>query len=158
MARKTTALFLFVCAIVLCGAMEAESSQTIVLKIFDGKTRKALEPTGYQVRVDHQQMLHPDWVKQNEDGTATLTVPEGTHEIALHLAYQDSMELYISCDADKNAFGDVWYLVPQIMSKGFVAANGCAKPKVNEKYKTTAAPGELILFVREKNWKERAEE
>lgn len=158
MARKSISLLLFVCMIALSGAMKAETTQTIVLKVFDGKTRKTLVPTGYQVRVDHQQMLHPDWVKQNEDGTATLTIPEGTHEIALHLAYQDSMELYVSCDADKNAFGDVWYLVPQIMSKGFVAANGCAKPKVNEKYKTTAAPGELILFVREKNWKERAQD
>jgi hypothetical protein len=41
------------------------------------------------------------------------------------------------------------------MSKGFVTANGCAKPKVSEKFKTTALPGELILFVREKNMMER---
>jgi hypothetical protein len=44
------------------------------------------------------------------------------------------------------------------MSKGFVSANSCGKAKVNEKYKTTAAPGELILFVRERNWKERVKE
>jgi|SRR5215831_17695536 len=156
MARRTIVFLLAAWAIALCGTLHAESDKTITLKIFDGKTRKTLVPTGYQVRVDHQQALHPDWVKQNEDGTATLTIPEGTHEIALHLAYDDSMEIYVGCDADKNAFGDVWYLVPQIMEKGFVAADGCAKAKENGKYKTTAAPGELILFVRERNFKEKA--
>ena len=156
MVRKTIVFLLAVCALAPCGALNAESDKTITLKIFDGKTRKTLIPTGYQVRVDHQQTLHPDWVKQNEDGTATLTIPEDSHEIALHLAYDESMEIYVGCDVDKNAFGDVWYRVPQILEKGFVSANGCAKPKENEKYKTTAAPGELILFVRERNFKEKA--
>ena len=113
-------------------------------------------PTGFQVRVDHQTMLHPDWVKQNDDGTAELTIPADTAVVALHLAYQNSMELYVNCDAEKNIFGDVWYRVAEIALKGYVAANGCAKAKVNDKFKTTAAPGELIMFVREKNLKERA--
>jgi hypothetical protein len=156
MARKTTLSLLFVCLFALSGRLQAESSKTITLKVFDGKTGKPLVPTGFQVRADHQQSFHNDWVKPNEDGSAVLTVPDGTHDIALHLAYDQSQEIYVSCDADKNAFGDVWYLVPQIMDKGFVAANGCAKSKANDKYKTTAAPGELILFVRERNFKERA--
>jgi hypothetical protein len=102
--------------------------------------------------------LHPDWVKPNEDGTAELTIPADAHEVTLHVAYDNSMEIYVNCDKEKNAFGDVWYLVPAIMSKGMVTANGCAKPKVSEKFKTTAAPGELILFVREKNVAERAKD
>jgi hypothetical protein len=155
MARRTI-LFLLFALIVLSGTLQAESSKTITLKIFDGKSGKAVVPTGFQVRADHQQAFHNDWVKPNEDGTAVLTIPDGTHEVALHLAYDDSMEIYVACDADKNAFGDVWYLVPQVLDKGFVAANGCAKGKANDKYKTTAAPGELILFVRERNFKERS--
>ena len=158
MARRTIVSLLFVWAIALGSSGYGESTKTITLKVFDGKSGKAVVPTGYQVRVDHQQSFHNDWVKQNEDGSAALTIPDGTHEIALHLAYDNSMEVYVNCDADKNSFGDVWYLVPQIMEKGFVAANGCGKSKANEKYKTTAAPGELILFVREKNWKERAKD
>lgn len=155
MARRAI-FWVFVGALALCGAINAESNKTIILKVFDGKTGRPLMPTGYQVRVDHQQTFHNDWVKPNEDdGTALLTVPEGTHEIAIHLAYNDSMDVYVGCDADKNAFGDVWYLVPQITEKGFVAANLCGKSKQNDKFKTTAAPGELILFVREKNAKER---
>ncbi len=155
MARRKTISLLFA-LIALSSAMQAQSSKTITLKIFDGKTGKALVPTGFQVRADHQQAFHNDWVKPNEDGSAVLTIPDGTHEIALHLAYDDSMEIYVGCDADKNAFGDVWYLVPQVLDKGFVAANACAKPKPNVTYKTTAAPGELILFVRERSFKERA--
>jgi len=110
------------------------------------------------VRINHETMLHPDWVKQNDDGTAELTIPADTHEVTLHLAYDNSMEIYVNCDKEKNAFGDVWYLVPQIMSKGTVTANGCAKAKVSEKFKTTAVPGELILFVREKSMAERVKE
>jgi hypothetical protein len=156
MARRTIVFLFAVWAMALCCALNAETAKTITLKIFDGKTGKPIVPSGYQVRVDHQQTFHNDWVKANEDGTAELTIPDGTHEIALHLAYDNSMEIYVGCDADKNAFGDVWYLVPQIMSKGFITANLCAKSKTNDKYKTTAAPGELIMFVREKNFKERA--
>jgi hypothetical protein len=156
MARRTIGTLLLVWLMMAGAAIRAEEpTKTIIIKVFDGKTGKPLVPTGFQVRVDHQTMLHPDWVKANEDGTEELTIPADTHEIALHLAYNDSMDLYINCDKAKNAFGDVWYLVSQIMAKGMVTENGCAKPKVNEKFKTTAIPGELILFVREKNMMEQ---
>ncbi|WP_348262687.1 hypothetical protein P8935_23215 [Telmatobacter sp. DSM 110680] len=155
MARRTIGSVLLLCSVLLGTSYCAEPTKTIIIKVFDGKSGHPVMPTGFQVRVDHLTMLHPDWVKQNDDGTAELTIPADTEVVALHLAYQNSMELYVNCDAEKNTFGDVWYRVPEIASKGFVAANGCAKAKVNEKFKTTAAPGELILFVREKNLKER---
>ena len=156
MARRTIGTLLLMCLVTLGAGLHAqELTKTISIKVFDGKTLKPLVPTGFQVRVDHQTMLHPDWVKANEDGSAELTIPADAHEVALHLAYNNSMDLYVNCDKAKNAFGDVWYLVPQIMAKGTVTENGCAKPKVNEKFKTTAIPGELILFVREKNMMEQ---
>lgn len=158
MARRTIGSLLLAGVIGFCGVLHAEPGKTIVLRIFDGKTGRPVVPTGYQVRVDHLTMLHPDWVKQNDDGTAELTIPADAGVVALNLAYDNSMEIYVKCDAEKNTFGDVWYPVSQIMAKGYVAANACGKAKVNEKYKTTAAPGELILFVREKNWKERAQD
>jgi hypothetical protein len=156
MARRTIGTLLLVWLMMQGAALHAaEPTKTIIIKVFDGKTGKPLMPTGYQVRVDHQTTLHPDWVKANEDGTAELSIPADTHEIALRLAYHNSMDVYVNCDKAKNSFGDVWYLVPEIMSKGLVMANGCAKPKVNEKFKTTAIPGELILFVREMNMVEQ---
>src|SRR5262249_30846563 len=112
MVRRTIVFLFAIWAIALCGAMNAESTKTITLKVYDGKSGHPVMPSGYQVRVDHQTTFHNDWVKANEDGTAELTVPDGTHEIALHLAYNDSMDVYVNCDADKNSFGDVWYLVP----------------------------------------------
>ena len=152
MARRTIGILLLMWLVMLGAVLRAqELTKTINIKVFDGKTGKPLVPTGFQVRVDHLTMLHPDWVKANEDGTAELTIPANAHDIALHLAYNNSMDLYVSCDKAKNTFGDVWYVVPQIMAKGTVTENGCAKAKVNEKFKTTAVPGELILFVREKN-------
>ena len=158
MARRTISCLLFVWLFALCGAMHAQASKTITLKVFDGKSGHPVMPTGYQVRVDHLLAIHNDWVKQNDDGTAELSIPEDVHEFSIHLAYDNSMDIYVNCDAQKNTFGDVWYLVPQIMSEGMVMANGCGHTKVNEKYKTTALPGELILFVREKNWLEKAKD
>jgi len=158
MTRKAFGLLLLVLSIASGSAVHAEPTKVIVLKIYDGKSLHPVMPTGYQVRADHQTMLHPDWVKQNEDGSAELTIPADTAVVALHLAYDNSMELYVNCDADKNAFGDVWYHVPEIMQKGMVTTNGCGKAKVNAKFKTTAAPGELILFVRERGLREHAKD
>ena len=158
MARRKFGSLLFVWFFALCGALHAQDTKTITLKIFDGRTGHPVMPTGFQVRADHLKAIHNDWVKQNDDGTAELTVPSDAHEISIHLAYDASMEVYVNCDAQKNTFGDVWYLVPQIMSEGMVMANGCGHSKVNEKYKTSALPGELILFVREKNWIERGKD
>ena len=155
MARRTIGSLLFVWFFTLCGALYSQETKTITLKVFDGKTGHPVLPTGYQVRVDHLLAIHSDWVKPHDDGTAELTLPVDAHEVSIHLAYENSMEVYVNCDAQKNVFGDVWYLVPQIMSEGIVMTNGCGHSKVNEKYKTTALPGELILFVREKNWIER---
>lgn len=156
MARRKIGSLLLLCIAALCGTLYAQTANTITIKVYDGKTGHPVQPTGYQVRINHDRMMHGDWVKPNEDGTAELTVPADASAISLHMAYQDSMEIYVNCDAEKNAFGDIWYSVPQIMNKGLVTANGCGKTKANEKYKTTAGPGELILFVRERNWKERA--
>ena len=149
---------LFVWLIALSSTLLAQDTKTITLKVFDGKTGHPIMATGYQVRADHLKAVHNDWVKQNDDGSADLTIPSDVHEISIHLAYDNSMEIYVNCDAQKNTFGDVWYLVPQIMSEGMVMANGCGHAKVNEKYKTTALPGELIMFVREKNWFERGKD
>jgi hypothetical protein len=149
---------LFVWFFALCGALHAEDTKTITLKFFDGKSGHPIMPTGYQVRVDHRKLLHNDWVKPHDDGTADLTIPSDAHEISIHLAYDNSMAIYVNCDAQKSTFGDVWYLVPQIMSEGMVMANGCGHSRVNDKYKTTALPGELILFVREQNWFEKGKD
>ncbi len=158
MARRTIGLLLLVWLIALGGLLHAEATKTIIIKVFDGKSGHAVVPTGFQVRIDHLTTLHPDWVKQNDDGTAELTIPADSSVVALQLAYDNSMELYVNCDAKRNEFGDVWYRIPDIMSKGMVMENGCGKTKVNEKFKTTATPGELILFVREKNWKEHIQD
>ena len=158
MVRKRTGLLLLMGLIAFCGTLFAEPIKTITIKVYDGKSGRPIVPTSYQVRADRSTEMHSDWIKQKEDGTAELTIPADTSVVALHFSYDNAMELYVNCDADKNAFGDVWYSVPQIMAKGMVTSNLCGKSKENEKYKTTAAPGELILFVRERNWKERAED
>jgi hypothetical protein len=158
MARSKIGSLLLVCLFAICGALHAQNTKFITLKVFDGKTGHPVMATGFQVRADHLKEIHVDWVKQNDDGSAELTIPSDVHEVSIRFAYDNSMDTYVNCDAQKNTFGEVWYLVPQIMSEGMVMANGCGHTKVNDKYKTTALPGELILFVREKNWFERGKD
>jgi len=53
------------------------------------------------VRIDHQQTIHIDWVKHNEDGTGELKVPDNVSVFSLHATYNNSMDIYVNCDAAK---------------------------------------------------------
>jgi hypothetical protein len=172
------ALLLPVLLVALCGALPAQDTKTIMIRVLDGKTGKAIMGTGFMVRIDHQSNSHGDWVKQNEDATAVLTIPADARALSMHVAYDNSLEIYVNCDAEetKDTPGDLWYPVADIMSSGIVAPNGCTKSKVTETLRhlekrsesdknkeaerlaPSAKPGEFILFVRERNWKERAKD
>ena len=56
-------------------ALQAQSSQSVSIRLLDGKTGLSVKASNFLVRVDHQQLEHGDWVKKNEDGTGALTLP-----------------------------------------------------------------------------------
>jgi hypothetical protein len=124
----------------------------------DGKTGRLVSPENFMVRIDHQQTIHIDWVKHNEDGTGELKVPDNVSVFSLHATYNNSMDIYVNCDAAKQGDtpGERWYTVADILTAGFVTPNGCAKPKVADKLKVAAKPGELVVFVRRHNWMEQS--
>jgi hypothetical protein len=159
MARWTIrALLLLVLTSASCAfPQQAQESKIIKIRIFDSKTGKPVAPTGFMIRVDHQRTVHGDWVTQNEDGSGDLAVPIDATAVSIHESYDNSMEIYINCDTEKHkgALGDIWYSIADIMSKGFVAENGCGKAKDIAKLAIPAPePGVIVLYVRPLNWHE----
>jgi|CZKL01.1.fsa_nt_gi hypothetical protein len=156
MVRQTCGtLLLFTVALLI--PLHAQTTKKIALRVLDSKTGQRLTPTGYQVRINHQETAHGDWVKQGEDGTAELTLPGDAEILLIHANYQSSMETYINCDGEKQyqSPGPHWYTIEDILSKGVVTENGCVKPKDEPKLKADPKPGELVLYVRKLNWQEQ---
>jgi hypothetical protein len=159
MARWTfRALLLLVLTITSsCALLHAQESKIVKIRIFDSKTGKPIAPTGFMIRVDHQRTVHGDWVKQNEDGSGDLALPIDATEVSIHESYDNSMEIYVNCDTEKHKgmLGDLWYSIADIMSKGFVAENGCGKAKDVAKLAIPPPqPGVIVLYVRPLNWHE----
>src|ERR1700756_4708795 len=154
MARPT---FLIVPGLLLialvCQTASAQSPATITLRILDGKSGERITPTGFLVRIDHQSAVHNEWVRPNEDGTAQLTLPNEASAFLIRVTYDSSTEIYLNCDGVKRyqTPNPRWYSVAEIVGKGLVAPNGCIDQTHEDKLKTTANPGEFVLYVR-KDW------
>lgn len=159
MARRAyRAFLLFVGVAALCGSLHAQSPRNITIRLLDARTGRPVLPENFMVRIDHQLTPHVDWVTHNEDGTGEFKIPDNVSVFSLHATYDNSMSIYINCDAAKpgDTPGERWYTVADILTAGFVAPNGCVKPKIADKLKVTAKPGEFVLFVRRHNWMEQA--
>ena len=141
----------------LCASLFAQDTKTITVRILDGRTGHPIAPTGFQVRIDHLKAIHGDWVKQNEDGSGEVSLPLDASAVTMHFSYDSNMTVYVNCDAvnKKDMIGDLWYSVLDILDKGIIAPNDCVTPKHASKVKMPELkPGELVYFVRPKNWHE----
>lgn len=142
----------------VCGYVQAQDTKKITIRILDSKTGHPIQPTGYLIRVDHQTIIHADWVKQNEDATGVLSIPADASVVSIHTSYDNSMEIYINCNVDKqkDVPGEIWYSVPDVLTSGIVTPDNCIKAKNVAKIKMPdPKPGEIVLFVRPKNWREQ---
>lgn len=144
----------------LCGIADAETGRTIRIQVRDGRTGQKISPSNIQVKFDRKQTANPEWVKQNEDGSTEIKVPEGSVSLSVHATYDNSMEYYINCDAtrQKDTSTESWYPVGEILSAGLSMPNECVRPKSAEKLKDETKPGEFVLWVRKRNWREQAQE
>jgi len=158
MSQRTKKRFLPLLMIALCGAMYAQAADTITIRMLDSKTAKPLEPSGYLVNGNHTPTIQIEWVKVNEDGTGALNLPEGVSVVSIHGSYDQATEVYVNCDGEeqKDKIGKIWYSVSDILTKGVVTGNGCAKPKDLAKIKPPdPRPGEIVFFVRRKSGKSK---
>jgi hypothetical protein len=157
MARKTRhVLLLILCAAACCAAFLAQSGQaqalkTIKIKILDARTARPFTPSNFLVRINHQETVHADWVRINDDGSAKLTVPEDAVDVSIQATYDSATEFYVNCDSAREKRNPVqhWYAVSTILAEGIVAPNGCGKMT------ETPHPGEFVFFARKENWREQ---
>jgi hypothetical protein len=151
MVRRTLGAVTFALwAIAICSSLPAQTEKTITIRMLDSRTGHLIVTSDFLVRINHEETAHGSWVKQNEDGSGRLILPEAANILSAQGKYDSGMTLYINCDSakDKNSPVARWYTVSDILTSGVVASNGCSK-------RTAAAkPGEFVFFVRERNWKE----
>jgi hypothetical protein len=140
----------FLCVALFCAGLHAQAANTIHIRLLDGKTGLPVEASNYMVRIDRHDTVHNEWVKINDDGTVTVTLPADAKEIAVKATYELSMATYINCDAakEKDKERDIWYPISQILQSGLVAPNECSKTNY------TAKPGEFVFFVRKRTFLE----
>jgi 5-hydroxyisourate hydrolase-like protein (transthyretin family) len=133
-------------------------SQKITVRVLDGKTGEKIEPDNIEVRINRSQTAHIEWVKMNDDGTIGLQLPEAATALSVRATYDGSTDYYVNCDMakQKDTAAESWYPVRDILTDGLVIPNDCVKAKDAGKVKVDAKPGELVLYVRKRNWKEQA--
>jgi hypothetical protein len=144
----------------LCGSLDAQTGKTISIRMLDGKTGRLIAPSNFLVRIDHQEAVHGDWLRQNDDGTAEVTVPDGASWLSVQATYNLSMEMYVNCDAgmENNTEKVHWYSIPEILKAGVAAPNKCNKGRDAAKSGVAAKPGEFVFFARKRNWRESSQD
>jgi hypothetical protein len=153
---------------VLCGAVPAPSSdapRVITLRMIDGRTGRPIATSDFIVRINHQKVPHNNWIEENEDGTAKVTLPPDAETISIHATYESTTQTYVNCDSSASRSStkqpgplDHWYSVADILSSGTVAPNSCIGKKVPDKLQVVAEPGQFVFFVRKLNPKEQLEQ
>ncbi|MGB6974287.1 MAG: hypothetical protein WBD67_06360 [Terracidiphilus sp.] len=135
------------CAIAQAGAPR---TQTITVRVLDGRTGTAVSPTNLLVRIDKQKPIHSDWVRQNDDATGFMALPATAKLVSVEAAYDESMEIYVNCDTAPEAYPGArhWYSIETILRTGLVVPDGCERPKKHRVIMAMPKPGELIFYVR----------
>jgi hypothetical protein len=135
-------------------ALQAQSSQSVSIRLLDGKTGLSVKASNFLVRVYHNDTVHPEWVKINDDGSVVVTLPADAKEISVKATYSMGMDTYVNCDAanESDKERNIWYSIATILSTGIVAPDECAKTAFKPK------PGEFLFFVRKRSWHDNLEQ
>jgi hypothetical protein len=157
-----TALLPFLCA--AFPAPSGNAPRVITLRMIDGRTGKPIVTSDFIVRINHEKTPHNNWVEENEDGTAKVTLPATAEAISIHATYDATTQTYVNCDSSEARTSskqpaplDHWYSVATILASGIVAQNNCVGKKVPDKLQVVAEPGQFIFFVRKLNPAEQFE-
>jgi hypothetical protein len=147
------ALFILALLTAFSISFHSQTPNTISIRLLDGKTGLPVKASNFLVRVDHNDTMHPDWVKINDDGTVVVTLPADAKEISVKATYGMGIDTYVNCDAAKESDKErnIWYSIATILKAGIVAPDECARAAFKVK------PGEFIFFVRKRAWNDNLE-
>jgi hypothetical protein len=156
--RAYRALLLMACMGASVALLQAQIGRTITIKIRDGKTGETVTPSNVHVRFNHQPEALGNWVDQKDDGMIEVKLPQDAKVISVRATYLDSTEYFVNCDVAKqrDSSAESWYPLTDIVTSGLAIPNDCARVKDAAKVRGEVKPGEFVLFVRKRNWKEQA--
>ena len=148
-----------ICVVLLTaatGAAAAQDGKTIKVRVLNGKSGDKITPDNVQVKFKNNGKISTSWVKQDDDGTSEVNIPPGATSMSLKATYDSSTSYYVNCDVakQKDKTGETWYPVADILSAGIKTPNDCLKEKDADKLDVDVKPGELVVFVRKKSWRE----
>jgi hypothetical protein len=154
--RTRRALSLFGLA-VIAASLHAQSPRVLVVKLLDGKTGQAVIPSNAQIRVNHQSTAEGKWFDPKDDGSVEVKVSSDAKVLSVRATYDNSDTYYVNCEVakQKNTDEATWYPIDDILTSGIAAPNECGQPKAPNELQGGVKPGELILFVRKRNWKDK---
>ncbi len=146
--------FAILCLILLAASLHSQDAASISIRLLDGKTGLPVKASNFLVRVDHNDTVHPEWVKINDDGSVIVTLPADAKDISIKATYSMGMDTYVNCDAARESDKErnIWYSIATILSTGIVAPDECAKTAFKPK------PGEFLFFVRKRAWHDNLEQ
>ncbi len=153
-----------ICAILLAVALASATAQdgktTITVRILDGKTAEKVTPDNIQVHLKTNGKIDTAWVKMDDEGNAAVTIPKGATSVSVKATYEDSTTYYVNCDVarQKDRTSETWYPVADVLSGGIKTPNDCVKEKDADKLNVDVKPGEFVLFVRKKGWREATQD
>lgn len=134
-------------------APQAQDVKRFTVRVLDGRNGERISPNNIEVRINRERALHVEWVKLNDDGTATVTVPVVATAISVRATYDNSTEYYVNCDVarQKNTSTETWFPLTDVLSQGLVMPDECWKSKSLVQDKVKASPGEFVLMVRKRS-------
>jgi len=146
-------LTLVLCAGVAWVAPQAQSVKQFTVRILDGRNGERIVPNNIEVRINRERALHVEWVKMNDDGTATVTVPAKATAISVRATYDNSTEYYVNCDVarQKDTSTETWFPLADVLAHGLVMPDECWKSKSLEQDTVKANSGEFVLMVRKRS-------
>jgi hypothetical protein len=151
MQLRIRSALMMIAALAICCALAAQDSKNITIRLVDGRTGKPLAASNVLIRINHQKTVHAEWTVANDDLSGNATLPTDAADLAIQATYDNNMEVYINCDSvkDNPPTGPHWYKLSDVLATGVVTPNGCGKQTA------PAKPGELVVFARIKNWRDR---
>jgi|HubBroStandDraft_2_1064218.scaffolds.fasta_scaffold484799_2 hypothetical protein len=136
-------------------AQTAPAATTLTIRMFDARSGRQITPDNFVIRFDHQDDIHNETLKIDDEGTGRITLPAGASFLAVQGTFDNSMQIYINCDTGKEKDQSKlhWYDIPTISSTGVIAPNECFNGKF-ERPRIPLKPGEFDFYVRQRNWRD----
>ncbi len=151
---------LLACALALVPSLCAQTAPdaapaTITIRMYGGRSGRQVIPNNFLIRFDHQDEIHNEHLRIDDEGTAKILVPAGATFLSVQGTFDNSTEIFLNCDTGKERDDHRlhWYPIATILSTGIIAPNECYNGKY-ERPRLEVKPGEFVFYIYQRNWRD----